>query len=335
MSLPVLDIGPFREDPTSPDAQAFVERLREACHEPGFCYLTGHGVDPEIEERLRVVSRQFFDLPEEERRSLAIANTPHFRGYTILGDERTKGLRDWRDQLDLGPEDEAPERGSDDPHWLLLRGPNQWPPSLPELAPMVLTWMSQVEALGVAATRALALGLGQKMDRFDHALLPTTDGHIKIIRYPAQETAADTGQGVGLHHDSGLLTFILQDDVGGLRVQVGDELVEATPIPGTYIMNLGEMFQRATDGFLKATPHRVDSPPPGVERISIAYFFNPRFESVFEPVDLPPDLAARARGGQNADTADRVYSTFGYNNLKIRLRSHPDVAAAHYEGVEL
>jgi isopenicillin N synthase-like dioxygenase len=335
MSLSVLDIGPFMENPSSEAAVAFTEQLREACHEPGFCYLTGHGVDPALEDGLRTVSRQFFDLPEAERRSLAIVNTPAFRGFTILGDERTKGASDWRDQLDLGPEEEAPQIGPGDPPWLRLRGPNQWPPSLPELGPTVLAWMDQVERLGVAATRALAVGLGQPIDRFDDSLLPHVDGHIKIIRYPAQETAADTGQGVGLHHDSGLLTFIFQDDVGGLRVKVGDELVEATPIPGTYIMNLGEMFQSATNGFLKATPHRVDSPPPGVERISIAYFFNPRFESIFEPVVLPVELAARARGAENADTTDRVYSTFGYNNLKIRLRSHPDVAAAHYEGVDL
>ena len=275
-------------------------------------------------------SQEFFTLPREERTALAIANSPHFRGYTILGDERTKGVSDWRDQLDLGPEEESPDPGPDDPAWLRLRGPNQWPPSLPELGPTVLAWMDQMEALGVAATRALAIGLGQPVDRFDYALLPQVDGHIKIIRYPAQSSTADTGQGVGLHHDSGLLTFILQDDVGGLRVQSGDGLVDATPIPGTYIMNLGEMLQTATNGYLRATPHRVESPPPGVERISIAYFFNPRFESVFDSIELPPELAAEATGGQNVDAADPVHATFGDNNLKIRMRSHPDVAAAHY-----
>ena len=181
--------------------------------------------------------------------------------------------------------------------------------------------------------RALAIGLGQPVDRFDYALLPRVDGHIKIIRYPAQNSTADTGQGVGLHHDSGLLTFILQDDVGGLRVQSGDGLVDATPIRGTYIMNLGEMFQAATNGYLRATPHRVESPPPGVERISIGYFFNPRFEAVFDSIELPPELAAEATGGQNVDAADPVYATFGDNNLKIRMRSHPDVAAAHYSDV--
>ena len=92
-------------------------------------------------------------------------------------------------------------------------------------------------------------------------------------------------------------------------------------------MNLGEMLETATDGYLKATPHRVVSPPPGRERISIAYFFNPRYELPFERVELPPDLAAAAPGADHDGVGLRV---FGENNLKTRLRSHPDVARRHY-----
>jgi len=95
-------------------------------------------------------------------------------------------------------------------------------------------------------------------------------------------------------------------------------------------MNLGEMLQAATSGYLKATPHRVKSPPPGRERISIAYFFHPRLDACFAPIELPPELARQTRGGQNADPNDPVFATFGDNYLKIRLRSHPEVAAAHY-----
>jgi isopenicillin N synthase-like dioxygenase len=97
-----------------------------------------------------------------------------------------------------------------------------------------------------------------------------------------------------------------------------------------YVMNLGEMLQAATNGYLKATPHRVKSPSPGRDRISAAYFFHPRLDSVFEPIDLPPALARQTRGGQNADPNDPVFSVFGENYLKIRLRSHADVARAHY-----
>ena len=136
-----------------------------------------------------------------------------------------------------------------------------------------------------------------------------------------------------MHHDSGLVSFVLQEDVGGLQVQIGDELVDATPKPGTYVMNLGEMLQAATSGYLRATKHRVTSPPPGRDRISIAYFFHPRLECEFAPIALPPALAAATRGGENTDPNDPVLKRFGNNYLKIRLRSHPDVAAAHYADV--
>jgi isopenicillin N synthase-like dioxygenase len=331
--LPDLDISAFLADPHSEAGTDFVHRLREACHGPGFCYISGHRVPTALDAAIVSAARAFFILPENDRRELAIVNSPHFRGYTVLGGECTKGASDWRDQLDVGPEEAALQIAPGDPPWLRLRGPNQWPASLPRMRAAVLEWMQAMEALGVAVMRALALGLGQPIDRFDSVLLPRTDPHLKIMRYPAQPPDADTGQGVGPHHDSGLLSFVLQDEIGGLQVQHGDAFVDATPKAGTYVMNLGEMLQAATDGYLRATKHRVQSPPPGRQRISIAYFFNPRLDAVLEPIALPPPLAAEASGGQNIDPNDPVFAIFGDNYLKIRLRSHPDVAQAHYTDV--
>jgi isopenicillin N synthase-like dioxygenase len=332
-ALPILDLGAFLAAPTGRGGRDFVERLREACHGPGFCYLVGHGVPPALDAAAIARSREFFALPEAERRALAIANSAHFRGYTVLGDERTKGISDWREQLDVGPEEPAEPVEPGDPAWRRLRGPNQWPARLPELRTTVLEWMAQMNRVGLAILRALALGLGQPIDLFDGVVLPRGDPHLKIIRYPAQPAGASSGQGVGMHHDSGLVSFVLQDDVGGLQVELGERIVEAAPLQGSYVMNLGEMLQAATNGYLRATKHRVASPPRGRERLSLAYFFHPRLDAVFAPVSLPPELAAQARGGQNADPSDPVFATFGDNYLKIRLRSHRDVALAHYRDI--
>jgi isopenicillin N synthase-like dioxygenase len=332
--LPELDMSAFMANPRSAAAQRFVAQLRDTCHGPGFCYLVGHGVAPTLDAAIMGAAREFFALPEVERRALAIASSPHFRGYTVLGDERTKGVSDWREQLDIGPEEPAERVAPGAPAWRRLRGPNQWPPRLPGMRPTVLAWMNAMDRVGLAILRALALGLGQPLEHFDHVVLPRGDPHLKIIRYPAQNQAADTGQGVGMHHDSGLVSFVLQDDVGGLQVDCDGTLVDATPRPGTYVMNLGEMLQAATNGYLRATKHRVQSPPPGRERLSIAYFFHPRLDATFAPIDLPPELAAAARGGQNVDPTDPIFATFGDNYLKIRLRSHRDVAMAHYADLE-
>ena len=329
-SLPTIDLAPFLADAEGEAGRYCVERLLQVCHRPGFCYLVGHGVPSDLEAAVISRARDFFALPIAERETLAIANSPHFRGYTMLGDERTRGASDWREQLDLGAEESAEVVGPEEPAWRRLRGPNQWPASLPALRETVVEWMRAMDRVGVAVLRALALGLGQPIDYFDSVVLPRGDPHLKIMRYPGQLPGARSDQGVGMHHDSGLVSFVLQDDVGGMQIELDGRLVDVDPRPGSYIMNLGEMLQAATSGFLRATPHRVKSPPPGRERLSIAYFFHPRLDSEFQPIALPPALAREVRGGQNADPKDPIFSTFGDNYLKIRLRSHPDVAAAHY-----
>ena len=328
--LPVVDLAPFRTDPTSAGAAATVVALRDACHEVGFAHVVGHGVDGALDDAVHDVSRRFFALPEEQRLEIVNTNSPYFRGYTRLGHEHTNGRSDWRDQIDIGPEHPPVAATPDDPPWLRLRGPNQWPSALPELRTIVTAWMDAMAEVGRTVLRARALGLGQPIDHFEPVVTPDPEVLVKIIRYPAPTADRDDDQGVGPHHDSGLLTFIHQDDVGGLEVLRGDRFVPATRRPGAYVLNLGEMLQLATDGYLRATRHRVVSPPVGRERVSVAYFFNPCMESTLAPITLPPALAREAPGGQNANAADPVFATYGENWLKFRLRSHPDVAERHH-----
>ena len=332
--LPIIDLNPLREDAHSADGQAVVDALTAACRDPGFCYLSGHGVDAAVEQSAQHLAAEFFRLPQAQREALAIGNSAHFRGYTLLGDERTQGISDWRDQLDVGPEEQALDAAPGSPAWLRLRGPNQWPSQLPEMAPATLAWMAQMETLGLLVLRGLARGLGQAAQAFDDYVLPNPDVHVKIIRYPAQQAGLDTGQGVGLHHDSGLLSFILQDARPGLEVQTADGMLLVEPIPGTYVMNLGEMLQTASGGYLRATKHRVQSPPTNQQRLSLAYFYNPRLEAVFAPVELPERLAQQISEPPKPDPNDPIHNSFGDNTLKIRLRAHPDVRARHYSDLE-
>jgi isopenicillin N synthase-like dioxygenase len=333
-ALPILDIQAFRRSPDSPGGRRFVAELGAACQGPGFSYIVGHGIPDALESEAMAVAGQFFALPVENRLAIVNTNTPHFRGYTRLGMEHTNGKSDWREQIDIGPEREAQAAEPGAPPWLRLRGPNQWPEAVPRMRPVISRWMDQMAGLGSSILRALALGIGQAADHFDYAVSPDPEVLVKVIRYPAQTDPGDTGQGVGLHQDSGLVSFILQDDTGGLQVESqdghGGELVDAAPMPGSYVLNLGEMLQVATHGVLRATRHRVVSPPPGRARTSLAYFFNPRMEACLQPVVLPEELATRAAGGQNANPADPIFATYGENWLKFRLRSHPDVARKHH-----
>lgn len=345
-SLPVIDISPLRAPASGsalgPARDECIRALRDACHGPGFCYVARHSVPHELDAAVIEAMRRFFALSDADKARLAIASSPHFRGFTALGGELTRGAADWREQLDLGAEEEAVATPAGDPRWRRLRGPNQWPERLPELRGTILDWMAAMSTVALTVLRGLALGLGQRENLFDDYMLPRGDPHLKLMRYPPQVGVerqgegrkGEVGQGVGMHHDSGLLSFVLQDDIGGLEVELEDRIVRAPPRPGTYVMNLGEMMQRATRGYLRATPHRVVSPPSGEARLSAAYFAHPKLESVFAPIDLSPDLAAEAPGGANADQSDPIHACFGDNYLKIRLRAHPDVAAAHYADLQ-
>ncbi len=329
-TIPILDISALRRNPKSATAKTTALQLRDICHNAGFCYIVGHEMAMRY-GKLDAQMQAFFALPLAERKQLNLINSRHFRGYTLLGNELTGGEQDWRDQLDFGDELSAPNLGPNDPAWLNLRGPNQWPDTLPTMRPAVTNWMDGMYELGTLLTDALAVGLGLGAEYFKPYFAPKGDARLKLIRYRVPENGG-SDQGVGWHHDTGFLTFIKQDNIGGLQVNIDGKIIDATPMKNALVMNMGEMLQVATGGYLRATPHRVKSPPPGVERQSIAYFFNPKLEAKFTPIPLPPELAKRAQGAQNINPNDPVFNVVGANILKTRLRAHPDVAAKFYGG---
>lgn len=324
-AVPILDISEYH-DPATKDR--FVESLRDACHHVGFLYLTGHGVDHDLSTRVTDVSREFFSRPESVKREIAMVNSPHFRGYTPVGGEMTGGRADVREEIDLGPE--RPVSHDTDRPWRRLQGPNQWPTSVPDFEPTMTQWGDQMDRLGRTLLDALAEGLEIDVDHFRNWVTPDPETTIKAIHYPAP-AADQKPQGVGTHRDFGLLTFVLQDAVGGLQVERANEhYLDIPHLPGSFVVNLGEMLQVATHGYYKATVHRVVSPPAGIERFSTIYFFNPRLDATLNPVELPEHLAAGARGGASDDPSNPILDTFGDNMLKVRLRAHPDVAERHH-----
>jgi len=327
--VPILDIGPFREDEQSPNARAFVEQLQAVCHDHGFFSLVGHGVSTATNERVQALARQFFALPEPQRLAIANIHSPQFRGYTPVGHEHTRGHPDRRDQLDIGHELPQVSLAPGDPAWLRLRGPNLWPAALPELRPAVEAWIDAMEQLGHTLCRALAVALGQREDRFDAYVTPRPEALVKVIHYPAAQHAHDR-QGVGEHRDTGLVTFVLQDDAGGLQVRLDEGWVDIPKVPDAFVVNLGEMMQLLTSGYFAATVHRVVSPRPGSERVALAYFFNPKLEATLQPFELPSALAADAPGWESADPGNPILANYGENSLKVRLRAHPDVARRHH-----
>ncbi|MFC3124380.1 isopenicillin N synthase family dioxygenase [Pseudoroseomonas globiformis] len=325
--LPLLDISRLAGD--AAERAAFLEELRGAARRIGFFYLSGHGIPAELESRVRAVSRSFFALPEAEKLKVQMIHSPHFRGYNRAGLELTKGKPDWREQFDLHAEREALPAGPGRPPWARLQGPNLWPDdALPELRPLLLEWQSRLTEVAVRLVRAFAEALVGDAGALEPICAGSPNQTMKIIRYPGRQ-AVEPEQGVGAHKDSGLLTFVLQDDVGGLQVETAQGWVDATPLPGTFVVNIGELLELASNGYLKATVHRVVSPASGQDRFSIAFFLGARLDAEVPLLDLPPHLAAEAQGPAS-DPENPLFRNVGANYLKGRLRSHPDVARKYH-----
>ncbi len=327
ISLPILDLS--RLDSGAEEAAAFREELRLATHDFGFFYLIGHGIDAELQESVMRTARAFFELPEADKLAIENLKSPQFRGYTRVGGELTQGIVDWREQIDIGAERETVPAGDGVADYWRLEGPNQWPSALPELREVVGEWHARLSALGLRLLREWATSLGADSHVFDAAFAENPSTLIKIVRYPGKSDPTPK-QGVGAHKDSGVLTLLfVEPGKGGLQVRYGEGWIDAPPIPGAFVVNIGELLEVATDGYLKATVHRVISPLIGSDRISIPFFFNPALDASIPVLDLPAELAAEATG-VTVDPANPIYATYGENALKSRLRAHPDVAEIHH-----
>lgn len=327
--LPILDLERFNK--TGYERQAFLEDLRSAARDIGFFYLSGHGIAQSHIDDLLAEARRFFALSEPEKLEIQMINSPQFRGYTRAGDEHTKGRQDWREQLDFGVEREVVAQHPGTPAWTRLLGPNLWPKAQPSLRPVVLEWQRKMADVSVTLLRAFALSLEQPEDAFAAIYGDTPNHRMKIVRYPGRDKTADD-QGVGAHKDGGFLTLLLQDDQKGLQVEYDGAWIDADPLPGTFVVNIGELLELASNGYLRATVHRVITPASGKERYSVPFFFSARLDADIPLLELPPELASQATGPAS-DPENPLFRDVGVNVLKSRLRSHPDVARRYYADV--
>ena len=113
------------------------------------------------------------------------------------------------------------------------------------------------------------------------------------------------------------------------QVEKDGEWIDAPSVPGAFVVNIGELLEIATNGYLKATLHRVQSPAAGDTRVSVPFFFGPALDAEIPTIALPAELAAEAQG-VTLDPDNPLHPVFGVNWLKSRVRSHPNVVEAHY-----
>jgi isopenicillin N synthase-like dioxygenase len=260
--------------------------MGEACRDYGFFYIVGHGLDEDLQRRLEEACRQFFAQDLESKLEIAMSRGGRaWRGYFPVGGELTSGQADRKEGIYFGAElpDSHPLVQAGTP----LHGPNLFPVRIPRFREIVLEYMTAMTNLGVALMTGISLSLGLEATYFADRY--TSDPLIlfRIFNYPPRSAQpGSTGFGVGEHTDYGLLTILRQDTSGGLQIRTGAHWIDADPIPGSFVCNVGDMLDRITGGLYVSAPHRVLS-PAGHDRLSFAFFFDPNFNAEVRPVRTP------------------------------------------------
>lgn len=286
--LPVIDVGPLLGGIGSIADAA--QALDEACRVHGFFYISNHGIDPALEARLRSASSRFFALDDETKSRIRMAlGGPAWRGWFPLGGELTSGQPDRKEGVYFGT-----ELAENDPRVVVgtpLHGPNLFPAEVPELRDAVLDWIDALTQLGHAVMSGLARGLGLAPDFFRQEWMQEPTVLFRLFLYPPAPVGSNEW-GVGEHTDYGVLTLLLQDDVGGLQVKSQGQWIDAPPIPGTFVCNIGDMLERMTSGRYLSTPHRVRNSSDRL-RTSYPLFFDPSFNAHIRPLPLAADTRER------------------------------------------
>jgi isopenicillin N synthase-like dioxygenase len=288
-AVPVIDFSRIYS-PNLADRRAVAAEIRQACLKNGFFYIKSSGVSTDVVEAVLAAGRQFFALPETVKNTVSKKNSRAGRGYEALRAQRLEAgaQPDLKEDFVMGTHVPA-----DDPRVVAgwpQHGPNLWPDNMPDWRAALEAYHRSMIGLARRIMAAIALSLDVDEDYFDDALEDSI-ATVRMLHYPPQDpSAGPDARGAGAHTDWGAITILLQDNVGGLQIYDGeDRWIDATPVPGAFIVNLGDLMPRWTNGLYRSTRHRVIN-KSGRERYSVAFFFDGRGDYVSEciPTCLSP-----------------------------------------------
>ncbi|GAA5936669.1 hypothetical protein JCM3775_000163 [Rhodotorula graminis] len=333
-SLPLIDLSPFLSPKPDPDAHRNTARkLHSACLDYGFFYCTGLDsvVSPDDMRHALDVARAFFNTPDDDKLKLRIKPGDGARGYQRIGENVTQYKKDWHEGWDaykpLPPSLEDPSK--------LLHGPNQWPAEPASFRPVLERWVDKMHTVGHALMEATAMALGIDVDgdakgdeSGEWARMKSWVADpfwvMRCIGYPPLPPDAE-GVSCGAHKDYGNFTLLHADSTpGALQVflpspsgpdstSTGERgtWIDANPVEGAFVVNVGEMVEVYSAGLYKATLHRVVHKSE-TYRVSIPFFFEPTLEALIEPLPSAVRLRRELLGPDSAATSVKpvIYGDF-------------------------
>lgn len=324
--MPIVNISSFIDD--GPSSLSSQERLKtsaevnRACVEHGFFYLIGHGIPSSKLDEVLLLARQFFSLPLSEKKNIKRypAGGPEggdgARGYQEMRENVTSGKRDCQEAVDLYREwDHESVSGP----YEILQGPNLWPTSTPELKSSYLDYIDRIQKVGKALMLAMGIALdlpeSEEDDQDENVFVRNTESSfwgLRMIGYPKLSAPLAVGEdpaelSCGEHTDYGCVTLLLTDATpGALQILAKDgSWINADPMGGAFIVNIGDMMERWTNGLWKSTRHRVIHKGDGY-RVSVPFFYDPNFKAVVKPLKRCVEMT----GGVPTHEGDASYGEY-------------------------
>ena len=287
--IPVLSLSQF-------DGRRgeFTDRIGQAWRDFGFVGIRNHGIADATIDSAYAVFRQFFGLPEEIKRTYRVPGQGGARGYTGFGVEQAKdhSVPDLKEFWHVGREIEGDNAFPD----ILL--PNLWPAEVPEFRPAALELYRALDNLGAQLLAAIALDLGLERDWFADKV-DYGNSILRPIHYPPIANAPEGAVRAARHEDINLITLLIGSKEQGLEILTRDERwVPVSTLPGTIVVNVGDMLQRLSNHVYASTTHRVVNPPGQAARqprYSIPFFLHPNPDFLIEtlPQCITPERPNR------------------------------------------
>ena len=273
--VPVLDL-----ERLDADSESFIAEAGAAYREYGFCGFRNHGIPDRVIDHAYRVLHEFFALSSEAKAAYSSIDGGQ-RGYTPLGTERARDnpVPDLKEFWHTGR-----EMAGDNP-WPDIMRANPWPAEIPQFKAAMLALYQQLDALGLRILGVIARSLGLDESWFDE---PMRRGNsiLRAIHYPPLEEGPTPAVRAARHEDINLVTLLIGSNEAGLEILARDgSWVPVTSIPGTIVVNIGDMMKRLSNNVLPSTPHRVVNPPGEAARqarYSIPFFMHPDPDFIIE-----------------------------------------------------
>ncbi|XP_057473103.1 flavonol synthase/flavanone 3-hydroxylase-like isoform X2 [Actinidia eriantha] len=263
--IPIVDLSPFftQGDEDAGKKEAAMEMMDEACSEYGFFQVLNHGVPLDLMSRALTLSKTFFELPMEEKRKCSPPpGTPYPTGYNRF-------LENNNEQRQI----------------FFMFAPgfdfNVLPTDPPEFRDVLEELFSHLVKASLVVEKIISECLGLPVEFLSE--YNNDRRRDKMIAQVYSTATADNQIGVSEHRDGHCLTFVLQDEVGGLEALKDGEWISLTPTEGALVVNLGDIIQVLSNDKYKSAVHRVMR-TRGKARASISFFYSLADEKWVEPL---------------------------------------------------